>query len=737
MRKSAKIGISALVVVGVGLLISACLNTWMRSLVRRQLDQNIAAADSLCITYGDIRLTVLTGKAWIKDVYFRSDTMLWEDVMGPVAEVRVDEISLDGINYYNWLVKRQLNLRGLTVVNPTFRMRFNHKLEKEKGDVLQQQVQQLRKERLEKVLNVARIFIDDATLDRLTIDHGSVRAEAINDSLRVVIPEFTVSIYDLGYNIKDLVPHYNDSVFHFLFRNIDVNIPKVPMSLTVNELLSKPSGVLQVRDVWVKSYLNSSLTEHVTVGVEQVHVGGFDVAKFNTIKQMDIRNIHLINPMVSLHIDESSQATKQRQNQTQLEIDALNQKMVQSNLDVVTEFITGLTVDTIFLHDAKINVRSSSTHFYLQANRISTAVYGVGYSLIDDIPYHYNDSVYQFYVGDVNIITPDSILAITAQDMRYDNGGAFTLGKTHIRHIVNKWKLAHMMGDVPVTLMDMHLDSLYTSSKNIVKEVYTLENGFYLDTLWANVNTMTIFRDARYGVKEPFHLPQYYLMQLNYPFVVNCVNANIGKIYINMALTKQHIGKLDLGPIDLKISNVTPIRNSTITTIAKGKMGKADINAVFNLKVNRACNWDIVLNAKNMDAHHLDQMVYPIVGMKIGCDIHRIRAQYAGDSELAKGTFCMEYDDVDIFADKNSNPPIKVVRDLSGLINSAGKTIVNKANPACPGKQPVVYHVQWKNNKMVNPAMFYVGPVVDGCVKTMLPGLFLRDRVKTNQPDQP
>jgi len=732
MKRSAKIGISVLAVCAVILIVATCLNTWIKILVRRQLNDNIATAHSYVISYDDISVSVLLGQAEIKNIYFCTDSTEYdEESLHPVAQASVERISLDGINYFNWLTRRQLNLTGFTILNPTCQLRFIHELDADKGD-LQEQVDEARRARLEHILKIARIFIDDAVIDKITILNASIDAESINDSLRICVPDFSMEIEDLGYNVQDLLPHYNDSIFHFLMRDVEVYIPKVPMTVNVGQFRADTNGVMQIDSVQIQSYLNPSHTEQVLAEVQQITAGGFDAGRFNTLKDMKVKNLHIYSPSVRLRINESPKDAQHPQTtttSTQNEIAAINTKLAE-NLSVIQEFITGLTIDTILLHDAGIHVHSTASHFSLQASQLSLALYGLGYSLIDEIPYHYNDSVYQFYLGYVDITTPDSVLGITASNMRYDNGGAFTMGKTHIRHIIDKWQLTHLAGEEPVSLIDMHLDSLYTSSKNIVKEVYTLENGFFLDTLYANVSSLNIFRDARNNVKEPYCLPQTYLTQLSYPFVVHCVKANINHINISMALTKENIGKLSLGPIHLNISNVTPIRNSVISTSASGKIGKGNVNAVFKMTVNESCNWHMKLNARNMDAHHLDPLLYPLFGMRIGCNIHSITADYGGDVQLAQGTYCMTYDHVDLFADKNSNSPIKIVKDLSGLINSADKTIIHKANPTVQGKAPIAYHVQWKNNNMVNPAMFYIGPVVDGCIETMLPGLFVHKRVK-------
>jgi len=736
MKTRYKIGISAAVVVMVILVISTFINSWIKMLVCRQLNDNIAAAHSYVITYEDINISVLTGRAVIKDIYFCTDSTAYdEESTTPAAQASVERISLDGINYYSWLVHRQLNLTGFTIINPSFQLRFLHEIENN-DESLEERVNEARRQRLEHILKLARIFIDDAVIDKITINNASINAEAINDSLRICVPDFSMEIENLGYNIKDLVPHYNDSIFHFLMHEVEIYIPKVPMTVNVNRFQADTNGVMQIDSVQIHSYLDPSHSEYITTRVHQITAGGFDAGRFNSIKDMQVKNLHIYSPSVFLHINEAAKPAEQHQTSsaaaTQNEIAAINSKLA-THLSVVEDFITGLTIDTILFHDAAVNVHSTASHFDLQASQLSLALYGLGFSAINEIPYHYNDSVYQFHLGHVDIVTPDSVVGITASHVRYDNGGAFTMGKTHIRHIIDKWQLTNLMNEEPVTLIDMHLDSLYTSSKNIVKEVYTLENGFFLDTLYANVSSLDIFRDARNTIKQPYHLPQTYITELSYPFVVHCVKANIDRINIRLAMTKANIGRLGLGPIHLNISNVTPIRNSVISTTACGKMGNGNVNAVFKMTVNDNCDWHLQLKASHIDAHHLDNMLYPLVGLRIGCDIHSITADYGGNTTLATGTYCMTYNNVDLYADKNSNTPFKIVKDLSGLINSADKTIIHPANPTKEGKEPVAYHVQWKNNPWVNPAMFYVGPIVDGCIETMLPGLFVHKRVKKTE----
>jgi len=724
-----------LVIIGAGIIVSASVNYWLKALVCRQLDQNIAQTDSIQIRYGDVKIRAFIGKAYFKDFYFCSDTLDWDDCIRPVSEARVDMLSLDGINYFDWLVRRKLHLKGFTITNPSFRTKFVNNKKQETGSLLQQQIEEERREKLENMMKIARIFVDDAVVDHITIDHAKIRAESLDDSLFVYAPDCMIKIYDLGYNIKDQIPHYNDSVFHFMFHDIEARIPKVATSVWVHELMAEPNGVLHVTDIRIKSSINKQNTETILAGVNNVSVGGFDVAKFNAIKQMNVRDIHLYNPFISMQIDENIQPNKRTKPKS--EMDVINQKMLASNIEIVKEFITGLTVDTVAIHDAMIDLKSISTNFTLHANDISTNVYGVGYSLINEIPYHYNDSVYKFSVGHVEVITPDSAIYVSANNVHYDNGGAFAIGKTHICNIIDRWELAHLAGDIPTTWVDMYVDTLYTSNKNIVKEALTLEKSFLLDTLYVRVNKMSIFRDLRWKAKQPYKLPQTFLLDVKYPFIVKNVLASVKNMHIETALTRQNVGKMNLGPLRLRINNVTAIRNSTIHAVADGQMGKSTIHANFDMKVNRSCDWHLKLNAQNINMHYLDDMIYPMVGMKIGCDVQQLTADYGGDTAKAQGTLCMVYDNLDVFADKNSNSPFTIIQDMSGFINSASKTLLHKSNPSKPGQKPITYQVEWKNDPWNDPSLYYIGPIIDGCIKNLLPGLFLHKRVKEEKAVSP
>lgn len=722
-------GIIVLVIFVVGIIVTASVNQWLAALVRRQLDNNIAAAaDSIQFSYGSVRVAAFRGKAQINDVHvaFRKYE---EDSTYTDFNATISGISMNGINHLDWLAHRQVYLKGFTITQPIVQTSFYH--DPEFAQKAKQRTSQSDQDQLEDILRIARIIMDDAVIGHITIERASIDALAYNDSLRIVVPEFNMSLYDIGYNVKDQVPHYNDSVFHCLMRDIDVYIPDADVSLSVKSLQAEPNGVLNIQEVLSQTYLDSLHQGSIHAGVQSVVVGGFDAAKFNQIKQMEIRSVHFYNPFINVVVDET--ASPQSQKTTQEEMEVLNDRLQHINVELATKFITGLDIDSILVHNATCDIQSSVTSFKVLADSLYVALYGLGYSLVDEVPYHYNDSVYQFYLGHASIITPDSLTAISTSAIRYDNGGAFSIGPTRVRNIVNKWRLGPILNQGPVTWIDLSLNSLRTSSKNILRELFTIEDGFFLDSIHADIQSMSIFRDVRQQPIKPFTLPQTSLLRLSYPFVINHVDAKVHQMNIEVALTKQCVGHLNLNNLRAKLSNVTAIRNSTIVLDAHCGVGGGIADARIELDVKPTCDWRINLKARDMNLHFLDEMLYPVVGLKAGADVSSLVANYHGDNQIANGTFCMQYDNLSIQAFKDSQSPFTIVGDLSGLINSASKTLLNKRNPRRPDKEPLAYQVQWKNDPWQQPALYYIGPIIDGCIKTLLPGLFVHKRVKKDK----
>lgn len=712
------------------LLVVVSITNWaLTRLVCNELDRNIAAADSMSISYDEVHLRVLTGKVRITKVCFQTDTLAFPGEARQVARAEVPLLSLDGVNYFEWLVHRRVLLRGLTVISPNVRVLFDNQADEfadVTGQELEQQMQSNQSNRKDEVMNIIRTFVDEAVIRRISIEKAHVDATALDSSMNIAFEQATVHLYDIGYRLSDSTLLYNDSVMHFDIQNIRVRIPEANTRLQVNEYRAEKNGIMSIKGVDVITYPNGGTTEYVKTGVREITFGGFDPQLYDHKKFLQVRSLHLYEPYAKVYMNELAQpSTSQPLTSSSHEGDL----GVSTQIEDIKTFITGVTIDTLQLHNGQLDFESTNSHLQTHASGVSLALYGIGYSLIDEIPYHYNDSVYQFGVAQAAVRTPDDLVQINTSDISYADGGAFHIGNTHIYHTVDKWDLARRMGEGPATWIDMTVNSVRTSSKNIVKEVFSYKDGFYLDTIYVDVAEMNVFRDNRSKPTKPNTMPQAALLDLEYPFVLRSLKANVDKIHLNVAMSEQAVGELNLNNIGVHVRNVTAIRNSTISVQAQGKVGKGSVNATMALRVNPACNWSIDLKAKNLDFAQFNDLIYPLVGMQFGCDVHSLDTHYGGDSKTASGTFCMIYDNMTIFADKNSSSPFKVIGNLSGLINSAGRTLVTHSNPTKPGQDPRSYNVQWKNDPMQNIALFFIGPVINGSVATLLPGLFIHKRI--------
>lgn len=718
--------IVASVVAAVVIVLVGMANWMLTRIVKQRLDTNIAMTDSMLFSYDDVHIEIISGKVWITDVLYQSDTLAYPGDLRTMTRAESPWISLDGVNYFDWLVRRRVVLRGVTVKSPRVRVLYNshsEELADINGQDLADKIAEERIDRRKQMIDILRPFVDEAVIQRVSVEDALVQSAALDDSLSVVVQQATVHLYDIGYSLKDSMLLYNNHMVHMDVKDVDVRLPKADTHLHVDEFAVNKKGTVTIQNATVSANWDDEQSA-IQAGIKEIVLDGVNVALFEKTKQLQVSSIHLYNPYSRMWMNEDASSSSSYSSKP------IQSSQMDTQIEAIKMFITGVTIDTLQLHQGNLDYQSTSSALQTHAKGVSLALYGIGYSLIDEIPYHYNDSVYQFGIDSASIRTPDDLIQINTSGICYEDGGAFQIGETHIYHTVDKWALAHLLGDEPATWMDMTIRNVRTSSKNIVKDVFTLKEGFYLDTIMVDVAKMNVFRDNRYKPKHANSMPQSALLGLKYPFVLHRLYTRLGAIHMEVAMSDKSVGKLDLGKMNIQMRNVTAKRNSTISVVADGRMGSGIVNATMALTVNPACNWNMHLHAKDLDLSCMNSFIYPLVGMKFGCDIHSLETTYGGDSHVANGTFCMLYDNMTVHADKESDTPYKIIGNMSGLINSAGKTLITHSNPTRPGQTPRSYQVTWKNDPWKNISLFFIGPLVNGCIETLLPGMFVHRQVK-------
>lgn len=731
------------IVVSVVVALTLCANRILTRIICTQLDNGIAQLDTMDIRYGDIRLAIWAGKIYVNDVYLQTDTLYSQpDSTRKMARVEVGRMSIDGINYLHWFTQRALDVSGITIEYPQITSYITTQKQDEiaalQGDELREQMAAEQAREREQMMQMARVFVEEATIRRISVKHAHIDIHAINSPFYTHVDDASIELNGIGYSFIDSIPyHYNDSIFHFDIRDISITLPDGHTSLHCNGMTAEPGGIIHIDTTKTAVVLSQDKKQYVNAQISGLRIGGFDVQKFNQTKALDIRSLHIDEPWADVHLStKPNNQQKVRLSKEEQAHHAMQKAQQDKRLEEIEQqvmmFLTEVVIDTIQVHNISGHFSSTTDHLKAGVDSLSLGIYGVGYSLLDSIPYHYNDSVYTFHIGQAHIITPDSLMDITTRDINYTNGGAFSIGKTRVHHTCDKWALGALKGNTPQAWIDLTLGELRTSQKNVVREALTLEGGFALDTINVRIDKMYVFKDNRYKPNKPYSLPQEAMLAVDYPFHIHRVNASIQHLNLDVAMSREAIGHMELKGLHAQISNITAVQGETIDVKAKGKLGKGTMDIGFKLKVNKAANWEMAIDGKQLNMHDLDGFLYPIVGMRIGCDVKHLSAHYGGDSNVATGTFCMEYSNLTVVADKESPSPIKVVAKMSGLINSFARTCLPKQNPAQAGMAPRAYNVKWKNDPWKEPALFYIGPVINGAVETMLPGLFVANQTKNN-----
>jgi hypothetical protein len=115
--------------------------------------------------------------------------------------------------------------------------------------------------------------------------------------------------------------------------------------------------------------------------------------------------------------------------------------------------------------------------------------------------------------------------------------------------------------------------------------------------------------------------------------------------------------------------------------------------------------------------------------MTCDCHVNRIDVAYKGDKTKAKGSFCMQYQGLDVLVHKEDNIPYKIITDNADLFTGIANSLIPKSNPTAVDIRPRKYAVEWTRDLNMPFAFYLFGPCIDGVKMTMLPGLYVHKQI--------
>lgn len=518
------------------------------------------------------------------------------------------------------------------------------------------------------------------------------------------------------------------AVFGILFVCADVIISRLVQEEVSRSLANIPgceascgdihvrffSGTASVEDLHF-SYRNDSLMnkDSVCPGVE-VSVNRVDVGRifYSQLlhKRVLISDVRIKRPAMELWMDEKNPNSSFPQ---------LHDDTLKKMDDVMESF----RLMNLRIQDVAFRLHSVRTKLDVSVDSLSLTAH----ELVYDSVFSYCDSVYRFELGTACVVTPDGRVRIETSDIRQSDQGAFEIGKTRIANTMPRKRLADIVKE-PSTWIDMTIDSVITSPFNPIRKALAKDNS--LESLKVVVEKMDIYRDERYAPKTPYVMPQDFLVSLPMTFKVGHLDAQVKQMDIEYASTNVNCGEMHLGNMHMAVDNVTNKRGATMRVSGGCPIQKGQAKAQATMTLNKACDFTIALQAKNINANYLNTFIRPLVGITFELQIDELDTHYAGNSEKVSGEFKLLYHGLNVQVHKDENIPYKIVTKNANTFTTLANTLLPKSNPTAVDIHPRAYKVEWKRDPWKPVALYAFGPCINGAVETLLPGLYVHKQVK-------
>ncbi len=395
----------------------------------------------------------------------------------------------------------------------------------------------------------------------------------------------------------------------------------------------------------------------------------------------------------------------------------------QSDSTRMHSFLKGVTVDKIDIDDCSFRLTDASSQLQLSLEDLSLVAYDLGYDLSTSTLL-YNDSLYKLSLNDLDFISPDGLYRLCLHSLETQDAGAVVMKQLHCYNTVKKTELADLLGKIPSTWIDVNINKITTSPVNLVRQALAKEIS--IDNVEVDCEKAHIFRDIRYPQRDPSPMPQEVMMAMPVPMRIRTVKMAVPKIDIEMCMLGIESGLIGVQNASGSVTNVTNIKGE----IMKAKMhaslahgGEGDLTASF--KMDKAAHFDISAKFADVKGESFNTFLHPLFGMEAEFTINELTTSYSGDNVCANGTFCMTYDDIQARVIKEDTP-YSVIAKNADAINVFAPAVLQRRNPRLPGQKPQSYQVTKTRDEMQNVAVYLTGPLLDGVLKTLLPGLVVK-----------
>lgn len=385
--------------------------------------------------------------------------------------------------------------------------------------------------------------------------------------------------------------------------------------------------------------------------------------------------------------------------------------------------LTGIDVEKIKIKDGSLRLRNTGNRMQLSLDDLQLTAHDIGYD-ITNASLAYNDSLYHIALENLDFTSADGLLRTQMKSLETKDAGAVVAEQLHCFNTVRKTSLADRKGKIPATWFDISLNRITTSPVNLIRQARAKEIA--IDNITVDGKKALLYRDVRYPAKKPFPMPQDKLLAMKMPLKINTVQLTIPQFDIEMCTRDIGSGHLQLKQVRGTLANITNRTGDNLTAKIKTALshgGEGDIT--LTMKMDKEAHFNVVAGFKDVQGESFNQFLHPLFGAEAFFTINSLKTDYKGDRKRADGTFCMTYDDIQVKVFKEETPYSLIAKNAE-TINLLAPTVLQRRNPRMQGKEPQSYEVGKERDEMKNFTVYLMGPVLDGVLKTVLPGSIVR-----------
>lgn len=194
-------------ILAVFLLVALATNLLMTRIIKSELDKTFAQLDSVSVSMGELQIRLLRSEIAVHDFCYMSHPGSEQDTTCVSERVEVEEVRLKGIVWRRLLRSRnrRLEIQSLHVRRPRAVVYYD--------DRQQEHPKEENDKKLAQAIAMTKMLIDAAQIDEICIEEASTQLHCLSNRMTIGIDSVCLTLHDIGYDIADTLPLYNDSVY--------------------------------------------------------------------------------------------------------------------------------------------------------------------------------------------------------------------------------------------------------------------------------------------------------------------------------------------------------------------------------------------------------------------------------------------------------------------------------------------------------------------------------------------